>query len=76
MDVPIFKLLTRLDNGKSAAKASQSSIYLASSIEVESVTGKYFNPRCKETAMPNIVFDSEVRKNILARVQQIAGVPA
>lgn len=73
---PIFKLMTQPDNGKSATKASQSSIYLASSVEVEGVTGKYFNPKCKETAMPKIVFDSEVRQNLWAKVHQIAGVPA
>ncbi len=73
---PIFKLMTRPDNGKSAAKASQSSIYLASSMEVEGVTGQYFNPKCKETEMPKIVFDSEVRHNLWAMVRQIAGVPA
>lgn len=73
---PIFKLMTRPDNGKSAAKASQSSIYLASSIDIEGVTGKYFNPKCKETAMPKIVFDPEVRQNLWAMVHQIAGVPA
>lgn len=73
---PIFKLMTRPDNGKSAAKASQSSIYLASSMEVEGVTGKYFNPKGKETEMPKIVFDSEVRHNLWAMIRQIAGVPA
>jgi NAD(P)-dependent dehydrogenase (short-subunit alcohol dehydrogenase family) len=73
---PIFTLMTRPDNGKSAAKASQSSIYLASSMEVEGLTGKYFNPICKETEMPKIASDSEVRHNLWAMVRQIAGVPA
>ncbi|MCX6067919.1 MAG: SDR family NAD(P)-dependent oxidoreductase [Chloroflexi bacterium] len=73
---PIFQLMTRPDNGKSAAKASRSSIYLASSIDVEGVTGKYFDPKCKETAMPKIVFDSEVRQNLWEKVHQIAGVSA
>ena len=73
---PIFKLMTRPDNDKSAAKASQSSVCLASSVEVEGITGKYFNPKCKETAMPKIVFDPEVRQNMWKRVHQIAGLPA
>jgi NAD(P)-dependent dehydrogenase (short-subunit alcohol dehydrogenase family) len=73
---PIFKLMTRPDNGKSAAKASQSSIYLASSMDVEGVTGKYFNPKCKETEMPKIVFDSVVRRNLWAMVRQITSVSA
>jgi hypothetical protein len=49
---PVFKLMTGPDNGISAAKASQSLIYLASSVEVEGATGKYFNLKCIETAMP------------------------
>jgi len=47
---PIFKLLVREDGGKSAAKAARSSVYLASSPEVEGVTGKYFDTNCKEAA--------------------------
>lgn len=73
---PIFKLMTRPDNGKSAAKASQSSIYLASSVEVEGITGKYFNPKCKETAMPEIVFNPDVRQDLWAKINQITGVSA
>jgi NAD(P)-dependent dehydrogenase (short-subunit alcohol dehydrogenase family) len=73
---PVFKLMTRPDNGKSAAKASQSSVFLASSVDVEGITGKYFNPKCKETAMPKIVFDSEVRQKLWAMVHQMAGIPA
>ncbi len=48
---PVFKLMVRDDGGKSAAKASRSSIYLASSPEVEGVTGKYFDTNCKEGGM-------------------------
>ena len=73
---PIFKLMTRPDNGKSAAKASRSSVYLASSKEVEGVTGKYFDPECKETAMPAVVFDAEIRKKLWALVHQFSGVQA
>ena len=73
---PLFKLMTRPDNGRSAAKASQSSVYLASSAEVEGVTGKYFNSKCKETAMPKIVFNAELGQNLWARVHQIAGIHA
>lgn len=73
---PLFRLMTRPDNGKSAAKAAQSSIFLATSDEVEGVTGKYFNTKCKETPMPNVVFDSEVRQKLWAQVHQLTGVPA
>ena len=72
---PLFKFLTRPDNGKSAAKASRSSVYLASSAAVEGVTGKYFNPKCKEVTMPKVVFDLEIRQSLWAAVHQLTNTP-
>lgn len=72
---PLFKLMTRPDGGKSAAKASQSSVYLASSAEVEGITGKYFNPKCKEAIMPKVVLDLEIRQNLWAVVHQLTNTP-
>jgi NAD(P)-dependent dehydrogenase (short-subunit alcohol dehydrogenase family) len=69
---PLFKLMTRPDHGKSAAKASQSSVYLASSPAVEGVAGKYFNSKCKEVPMPQTVFDSGMRQNLWEMVHQLA----
>ncbi len=68
---PVFKWMTRPDNGKSAAKASHSSVYLASAAEVEGVTGKYFNSNCKEAAMPKVVFDVETRQHLWRQVHQL-----
>jgi NAD(P)-dependent dehydrogenase (short-subunit alcohol dehydrogenase family) len=61
---PIFKLAVRDDGGKSAAKASRSSIYLASSKDVEGVSGKYFDTNCKEAAWPPAVMDSNTREKL------------
>jgi len=61
---PVFKLMVRDDGGKSAAKASRSSVYLASSPEVESVTGKYFDTNCKEAAWSPAVMNEDLRKKI------------
>ena len=68
---PIFKLLVRDDGGKSAAKASRSSVYLASSPEVEGVTGKYFDTNCKEAAWSPAVMDGDMRKTLWEQVEQI-----
>lgn len=68
---PIFKLAVREDGGKSAAKASRSSVYLASSKEVEGVTGKYFDTNCKIKGWPPAVFDSEARDKLSRIVNQI-----
>ena len=61
---PIYKFMTRDDGGKSAAKASRSSVYLASSKEVEGVTGKYFDTNCIEAAWSPAVMDEATRKAV------------
>lgn len=61
---PVYKFMTRDDGGKSAAKASRSSVYLASSKEVEGVTGKYFDTNCKEAAWSPAVMDAENRQRL------------
>lgn len=58
---PIFKLIVRDDGGTSAGKASRSSVYLASSPEVEGVTGKYFDTNCKEAAWSPAALDAKTR---------------
>ena len=67
---PLFKLMVREDGGKSAAKASRSSIYLASSPEVEGVTGKYFDTNCKEAAWSPAVMEADVRSAVWEFVEQ------
>ena len=68
---PIFKLMVRDDGGKSAAKAARSSVYLASSPEVEGVTGKYFDTNCKEAAWSPAVMDAAFRQKIWQMVEKI-----
>ena len=72
---PLFKFVTRPDNGKSAAKASRSSVYLASSEAVKGNTGKYFNPKCKEVSMPKVVFDAGIRQSLWTTVHQLTNTP-
>jgi NAD(P)-dependent dehydrogenase (short-subunit alcohol dehydrogenase family) len=69
---PLFKLMTRPDKGKSAAKASRSSVYLASSPEVEGVSGKYFDMNCKMANWSASVMDTENREKLWKIVDQIA----
>jgi NAD(P)-dependent dehydrogenase (short-subunit alcohol dehydrogenase family) len=61
---PIFKLLVRPDNGKSAKKASRSSVYLASSKDVENKTGIYCDKNVQLKEMPKVVTDEYNRKYI------------
>ena len=69
---PIFKLLVREDGGKSAAKAARSSVYLASSPEVEGVTGKYFDTNCKEAAWSPTVMEAGNREKIWKVIEKVS----
>lgn len=71
---PLFKLATRSDGGKSAAKASRASIYLASSPEVHGVSGKYFNPECAVIDLPAPVLDQSIRQQLWETVERLAPI--
>ncbi len=68
---PIFKLLVRPDNGKSAKKASRSSAYLASSKDVENKTGIYCDKYVQLKEMPKVVTDVYNRKYIWDKVTEL-----
>jgi NAD(P)-dependent dehydrogenase (short-subunit alcohol dehydrogenase family) len=59
---PIFKMITKPDNGKSAQKASKSSVFLATKESLKDITGKYYNKKCKEIKLPACVLDIGNRK--------------
>lgn len=71
---PLFKKAVREDGGKSAAKASRSSVYLASSAEVEGVSGKYFDTNGKIVNWSPAVLDAVAREKLWKIVEQIAHV--
>lgn len=76
---PLFRLMTRPDGGKSAAKAARSSIYLASSPRVEGVSGKYFNAKSGVVVWPDAILDDATRRHLWATAEQLAfgtvGIP-
>lgn len=55
-----------------AEKAARSSIYLASSPEVEGVTGKYFNTKSKPTKWNAAVYDDAVRETVWEVSERLA----
>lgn len=65
---PLFKMIVRPDNGKSAKKASRSSVYLATSKEVENLTGVYCDKNVHLKAMPEVVTNDYNRKYIWEKV--------
>lgn len=58
---PLMSVARRTLN-TTAEKAARSSIYLASSPEVEGVTGQYFNTKSKLTKWNQSVYDGAIRK--------------
>jgi NAD(P)-dependent dehydrogenase (short-subunit alcohol dehydrogenase family) len=68
---PLFKFLVRPDNGKSAKKASRSSVYLTSSKDVENKTGIYCDKNVKLKKMPKVVTDEYNRKYIWNKVTEL-----
>ncbi len=68
---PLFKLLVRPDNGKSAKKASRSSVYLATSKDLENKTGIYCDKNVQLKEMPKVVTDEYNRKYIWDKVAEL-----
>ena len=68
---PLFKLAVRSDGSKSAEKASRSSVYLASSLDVEGISGKYFNSKCKDVNLPKVVLNQTTRTNLWEYVERL-----
>lgn len=60
---PLFTLVRRVMD-KTAEEAAQSSIYLASSPDVEGVTGHYFNTNSKSVKWNAAVYDASIRQAI------------
>jgi NAD(P)-dependent dehydrogenase (short-subunit alcohol dehydrogenase family) len=69
---PIYKLMTRADGGQSAAKAARSSVYLASSAEVEGVNGKYFDTHSQIVDWPAAVLDQVTRQKIWTTTEKLS----
>lgn len=53
-------------------EAAQSSIYLASSPEVEGVTGQYFNKKSRNIRWPQAVFDDVIRQAVWETSERLA----
>ncbi len=69
---PLFKFIVRPDGGKSAEKASRSSVYLASSADVEGKTGLYFDKNVKLAAWPSATKDKNNRLHIWKLVEELS----
>lgn len=73
---PVFKLVTRPDDGSSAEKASRSSFYLATSKGVAGRTGLYVDRHCREVTWPAATDDKDLRCDLLTTVEGWAQITA
>ena len=68
--LPFFKLYFADDGGKSAAKAALSTIWGATSPELDGITGRYFDTDMKEQRLHPTAYDKEVQDKIYALIKQ------
>lgn len=68
---PIFKYFTRPDNGESARKASRSSVFLATSPDVEQQSGLYVDQNVRIRTQPIVVQQEQIRRRVWDYVQQV-----
>ena len=68
--MPFFKLFFRSDGGKSAHKASQSTVFAATDPSLEGVTGRYFDTKSKEKKLHPSAYDEHVQKQIVDSIEQ------
>ena len=67
---PLFRLMFAEDDGKSAAKAAKSTIWAATSPDLEGVTGRYFDTHTKERPLHPSAYEPDVQARILATIEE------
>jgi len=70
---PLMRLLFREDDGKSAAKAARSTIWGATSADLDGVTGRYFDTNCKEQELHPTAYDPETQDKIISVIEAAEG---
>jgi hypothetical protein len=68
---PVFKLMTRPDEGKSVAEAAFSSIHLASSPDVEGVNGEYRDSKREVTPWLKPVLEEATRRGMWLAMERL-----
>lgn len=71
---PLFRWVVRPDGGKSAAKASRSSVYLASSPEMAGHTGIYVDTNCRQVVVPAAVTNPAARVRVWQECSRTSGI--
>ncbi len=69
---PAFLLARRGDDGESAARASRSSVWAATSPEALGLSGRAFDASCRPMKLHKTVLDEALRAQVMAQVQSCA----
>ena len=67
--MPLMKLMFRDDGGKGAAKAARSTIWAATTPELDGVTGHYFDTNSKEQKLHPTGYDPDVQAAIVRVIE-------
>ena len=67
--LPLFRLMFREDGGRSAAKASRSTVWAATSPALDGVRGRYYDAKTKERKFHRSAHDPAVQAAVLALLQ-------
>ncbi|MGL4609531.1 MAG: SDR family NAD(P)-dependent oxidoreductase [Trueperaceae bacterium] len=70
---PIFKTMQKPDDGKSAQKASRSSIYAATAPELEGLTGQYITTNSKRVKWPASFQNEHNRQKVWSVLEELTG---
>tara|TARA_B100000683_G_scaffold270778_1_gene310393 strand:- start:2850 stop:3656 length:807 start_codon:yes stop_codon:yes gene_type:complete len=71
---PLFLLMFAEDGGKSAAKASRSTVWAVTSDALRKRSGAYFDTNCKEKKMHPSAYDSKVHQGIISVIESVSAV--
>jgi len=66
---PVFKLVMRPDGGKGAERASRSSVWAATSPELEGVTGRSFDTAGRPSTLHRTVLEEAAQRGVVAAVE-------
>lgn len=68
---PLFRMLFKEDGGKSASKAARSTIWGATTPELNDVTGMYFDTNNKKQRLHESAYDIEVQSRIIEVINAV-----
>ena len=69
--LPLFRMMFKEDGGKSANKASRSTIWAATTPKLDDATGKYFDTKTKERKLHKSAYKEDVQAEILSLIDSV-----